>query len=144
MTPPYHPWQPGGERTILGDLTFDSTLHCGNGHDFRPVGDNHIRFRARVGHENYAWRFHFRLDSSGDGREIVLEVADLNHFGQELWQEQATVISTEMPSSVNTSTAPCMMGASFWEPININTCSGVMTTPLLLCLSGSACPRSVS
>ncbi|MBU0608244.1 MAG: hypothetical protein KKI08_10165, partial [Armatimonadetes bacterium] len=70
----YQPWQPGGVRVQLGDLTFDSTLPCGNGHDFRAVGAPascrhavHVRFRARVGRENYAWRFHFRIESPGDG-----------------------------------------------------------------------------
>ena len=92
---PYQPWQPGGVRVQLGDITLDSTIPCGNGHDFREVGEGHVRFRARVGRANYAWRYYFRIDSPGDGREVLLEVADLNHFGQELWQEQATVISTD-------------------------------------------------
>ena len=35
----------------------------------------------------------------------------------------ATVISTEMPSSFNTSTAPCMTGASFGEPMRMRTCN---------------------
>ncbi|MEN6642778.1 MAG: M14 family zinc carboxypeptidase [Armatimonadia bacterium] len=91
----YSDWRPGGERTTLGDLTFDSTIHCGNGHDFEQVGPNHYRFRARPGLVTYAWRFLMRIESPGDGREVILEVADFNHFGQELWQEQAAVMSTD-------------------------------------------------
>ncbi len=91
----YRFWRPGGERTALGDLTFDSSVPCGNGHDFRQVGPNHYRFRARPGLATYAWRFLLRIESPGDGREIALEVADFNHFGQELWQEQAAVLSTD-------------------------------------------------
>lgn len=91
----YSDWRPGGERTTIGDLTFDSTVHCGNGHDFQQVGPSHYRFRARPGLVTYAWRFLLRIESPGDGREITLEVADFNHFGQELWQEQAAVLSTD-------------------------------------------------
>ena len=91
----YRDWRPGGERTVLGDLTFDSAIPCGNGHDFRQAGPNHYRFRARPGLVTYAWRFLMRIESPGDGREIVLEVADFNHFGQQLWQEQATVVSAD-------------------------------------------------
>jgi hypothetical protein len=91
----YRDWRPGGERTAIDDLVFDSTVHCGNGCDFRRVGPGHYRFRARPGLATYAWRFLFRLESPGDGREIIVEVADLNHFGQQPWQEQATVVSAD-------------------------------------------------
>ena len=36
----YRDWQPGGERAQLGDIVFDSTIHCGNGHNFHQVGEN--------------------------------------------------------------------------------------------------------
>src|SRR5712692_2160722 len=39
------------------------------------------------------------------------------------------VISTEIPSSLSTSTAPCMIGASLCEPTKIITCSGVIVVP---------------
>ena len=89
----YRQWRLGGERTAIGDVTFDSTIQCGAGQDFHQVGPNHYCFRGRAGLAPYSWRLHFRIESPGDGREIVLEVADFNHFGQELWQEQAAVIS---------------------------------------------------
>lgn len=89
----YRDWRPGGERTQLGDIIFDSTIHCGNGHNFHQVGENHYKFRARTGLAHYSWRHHFLIESPGDGREVTLEVADFNHFGQELWQEAATVVS---------------------------------------------------
>lgn len=88
-------WQLGGTRTSLGDITFDSTIHCGAGQGFEQVAPSHYRFRARAGLAPYAWRFHFCIESPGDGREVTLEVADFNHFGQELWREQATVRSTD-------------------------------------------------
>lgn len=88
-------WRPGGERTADGDLVFDSTIEAGNGQGFERVGPGHFRFRARCGLEPYAWRCHLRIESPGDGREIILEVADFNHFGQEPWQEQATVVSRD-------------------------------------------------
>ena len=40
-----------------------------------------------------------------------------------------TVISLEMPNSFNTSTAPCITGASESEPIKIRT-SGIVYCPL--------------
>jgi len=85
----------GGERVTVGNVTFDSMIPCGNGHDFTQVGPAHVRFRARCGLAPYSWRFYFRIESPGDGRQITLEVADFNHFGQELWQEQATVYSVD-------------------------------------------------
>ncbi|MBM4051061.1 MAG: hypothetical protein FJ279_38680 [Planctomycetes bacterium] len=97
MTRPWtcRDWKPGGERMSLGDLTFDSTAHCGVGQDFREVSPGHYGFRARAGFEPYCWRFHFRIESPGDGRDITLEVADFNHFGQEFWQQQAAVLSRD-------------------------------------------------
>lgn len=91
----YRQWQPGGERRTFADVTFDSTIHCGNGHDFVQIAPGHYRFRARCGMSTYSWRFYMRIDSPGDGRRIVLEVADFNHFGQQLWQERAAVISRD-------------------------------------------------
>lgn len=91
----YEDWQPGGERASFGDLSFDSRLHCGNGHDFVQVAPGHYRFRARVHLAPYAWRFFFRIDSPGDGREITLEVADFNHEGRTPWHESATAWSTD-------------------------------------------------
>ncbi|MEW6356933.1 MAG: M14 family zinc carboxypeptidase [Planctomycetota bacterium] len=91
----YRDWKAGGERTTIWDLTFDSTIHCGAAQNFHEVGPNHIRFRARAGLEPYAWRFHFCIESPGDGREVVLEVADFNNLGGELWQEQAAVWSRD-------------------------------------------------
>jgi len=88
-------WWPGGERVRLGDLVLDSTLHCGNAHDFVQVADGHIRFRSRVHLAPYAWRFLFTIDSPGDGREITLEVADFNHEGRTPWHESATAYSTD-------------------------------------------------
>ncbi len=91
----YRDWQLGGVRVELDDITFDSTIHCGAGQGFERVAPNHYRVRARPGLPTYAWRLHFCIESPGDGGEIVLEAADFNHFGQELWQEQATVISRD-------------------------------------------------
>ena len=91
----YRHWQLDGERTTLGDVTFDSTIHCGAGQGFHEVGPGHYRFRSRAGLAPYAWRLHFCIESPGDGREVTLEVADFNHFGQELWQECAAVVSRD-------------------------------------------------
>jgi len=91
----YADWLPGGERVRLADLVLDSTLHCGNAHDFVQVADGHIRFRSRVHLAPYAWRFLFTIDSPGDGREITLEVADFNHEGRTPWHESATAYSTD-------------------------------------------------
>lgn len=91
----YTDWRPGGERACFGDLAFDSTLHCGNGHDFVQVAPEHYRFRSRVYLAPYAWRFLFRIDSPGDGREITVEVADFNHAGRTPWHESATVHSAD-------------------------------------------------
>jgi len=91
----YRDWQPGGERATFGELSFDSRLHCGNAHDFVQVAPEHYRFRARAHRAPYAWRFLFRIDSPGDGREITLEVADFNHEGRTPWHESATAWSTD-------------------------------------------------
>lgn len=91
----YGDWRPGGERTTLSGVTFDSTIPGGAGWAFSQVGPDHFRFRARAGLEPYAWRACFRIDTDRVGRAITLEVADFNHFGQELWQEQATVVSRD-------------------------------------------------
>ena len=87
--------RPGTERTRIGDLLLDSTLHCGSGHDFTRVADDHIRFRARFPGAPYAWRFRFTIDAPGDGREITLEVADLNHEGRTPRHESATAYSRD-------------------------------------------------
>ena len=89
----YRDWRLGGERTTTGDVTFDSTIHCGAGQAFREPDPGHYLCRSRAGLEPYAWRLHFCIESPGDGREITVEAADFNHFGQELWQEQAAVVS---------------------------------------------------
>ncbi len=91
----YEDWRPGGERASFGDVTLDSTLHCGNGHDFEQVALGHYRFRARTGLVPYAWRFLIAIDSPGDGREIMLEVADLNHEGRTPWHESGTAYSLD-------------------------------------------------
>ncbi|MEA3402307.1 MAG: M14 family zinc carboxypeptidase [Armatimonadota bacterium] len=91
----YADWRPGGERAEFGDVTLDSTLHCGNAHDFTRVASDHYRFRSRTGLAPYAWRFLFTIDSPGDGREITLEVADFNHEGRTPWHESATVWSDD-------------------------------------------------
>jgi len=91
----YRRWQLDGERTTVGDITFDSTVHCGAGQGFQEIAPGHFRFRSRAGLAPYAWRLHFCIESPGDGREVTLEVADFNHFGQELWQEGATVVSRD-------------------------------------------------
>lgn len=91
----YESWRPGGERACFEDITLDSTLHCGNGHDFVRVADEHYRFRARTGLVPYAWRFLLTIDSPGDGREITLEVTDFNHDGRTRWHESATAWSRD-------------------------------------------------
>lgn len=91
----YTDWRPGGERAAFGDIALDSTLHCGNGHDFTEVAPGHFRFRARTGLAPYAWRFLLAIESPGDGREITLEVADFNHEGRTPWHESATVYSVD-------------------------------------------------
>lgn len=93
----YRDWKPGGERVTLDGLTFDSTIHCGNSHDFVKVGPDHYRFRARVAQRRYTWRFHFKIEcpESMLGRTITMEVADLNHGGRQLWQEAANVYSED-------------------------------------------------
>jgi hypothetical protein len=88
-------WQPGGERRSFGEITFDGSVHCGAGHSFEQVGVDHFRCRSRSGDAPYSWRLHLCIDSPGDGREIALEAADFNHFGQELWQESAAVVSRD-------------------------------------------------
>ena len=91
----YQDWKPGGERTTLDDITFDSTIHCGNGHNFVRVADGHYRFRARIDHAPYAWRFYFKVECpKAIGRTITLEVADFDHAGRTPWHEGATVYST--------------------------------------------------
>ncbi len=87
--------RPGGERTTLGGVTFDTTFSGGCGHGFEQVGDGHYRFRARHGREPYAWRFCLRIESPGRGRKVVVEVADFNHFGGQPWQETAAVVSDD-------------------------------------------------
>ena len=92
----YQAWKPGGERVAIDGITFDSTIHCGNGHDFRKVGQDHYRFRARVGREPYAWRFYFKIECpAAVGRTITLEVADFDHAGRTVFHESATVWSTD-------------------------------------------------
>lgn len=91
----YEDWRPGGERAQFSEIALDSTLHCGNGHDFTQVGPGHYRFRSRTGLAPYAWRFLFAVESPGDGREIVLEVADFNHEGRTPWHESATACSID-------------------------------------------------
>ena len=91
----YRDWRLGGQRAALGDVTFDSTVHCGAGQGFAEIAPGHYLVRGRPGLVTYSWRLHFRLESPGDGREVVLEAADMNHFGQELWQEQAAVVSED-------------------------------------------------
>ena len=93
----YRDWKPGGERTTLDGMTFDSTIHCGGGQDFVKVGPDHYRFRARVAQRRYAWRFYFKIEcpESRIGSTITLEVADLNHGGRQLWQEAANVYSED-------------------------------------------------
>ncbi len=87
---------PNQQRVSLDGITFDSRFPCGNGHDFRKVGPNHYRFRARAGREPYAWRFYFKIECpDAAGREITLEVADFNHAGRTLFHEGATVWSTD-------------------------------------------------
>ena len=86
----------GGERRTLDGITFDSTIHCGNGHSFEKVAVGHYRFRARLDRAPYTWRFYFKiLCPEAVGQTITLEVADFNHFGRKLFQEGATVISTD-------------------------------------------------
>ena len=90
----YDDWKPAGERTALDGITFDSTIHCGNGHNFVKLGEDHYRFRARVAQRLYAWRFYFKITCpEAVGRTITVEVADFNHGGRELWQESANVYS---------------------------------------------------
>ncbi len=92
----YADWKPGGQRTTLDGITFDSTVHCGGGHNFVRVGPDHYRFRARIDHAPYAWRFYFRIECpDAVGRTITLEVADFNHAGRTVWHEGATVYSTD-------------------------------------------------
>ena len=97
----YTHWRPGGERARFGEVAFDSSVHCGNGHDFVQLAGGHrtscghFRFRARVHLAPYAWRFLFRIDSPGAGREITLEVADFNHTGRTPWHESATACSED-------------------------------------------------
>jgi len=89
-------WKPGGERVCIDGITFDSTIHCGNGYDFQRVAKDHYRFRARVGREPYAWRLYFKIECpQAVGREITLEVADFNHAGRTLFHESATAWSTD-------------------------------------------------
>ena len=91
----YRKWNPRGERVRLGDVTFDSAIDGGAGQNFQLLGSDRVRFRARAGLEPYSWRFCFCIESPGDRRVITLEAADFNHFGQELWQEQAAVVSRD-------------------------------------------------
>ncbi len=92
----YEDWKPGGQRTTLDGIAFDSTIHCGGGHGFVKVGENHYRFRARIDHAPYAWRFYFKIECpEAVGRTITLEVADFDHAGRTPWHEGATVYSTD-------------------------------------------------
>ena len=92
----YDCWRPGGERTTLDGITFDSTIHCAGGHDFVKVAKDHYRFRARIDHARYAWRFYFKIECPSDvGRTVTLEVADFDHAGRTPWHEGATVYSTD-------------------------------------------------
>lgn len=96
VAPPGVRWKPGGQRISIDGITFDSSIHCGNGHDFQRVGPDHYRFRARVGRQGYTWRFYFKIECpQAVGREITLEVADFNHFGYTVFNESATVWSTD-------------------------------------------------
>jgi len=91
----YEDWKPGGQRTTIDGITFDSTIHCGNGHDFVKLGKDHYRFRARIDHAPYAWRFCFKMECpQAVGRTITLEVADFNHAGRTPFHESATAWST--------------------------------------------------
>lgn len=119
MTPckPDAAWRPGGERASFGDITLDSSLHCGAGHGFQQVGPDHFRLRGRAGFAPYSWRLHLRIDSPGDGREVLLEVADFNHFGQELWQESAAVVSRDGELWTDLGTANIEIVA--WTPTGI-------------------------
>ncbi len=110
----YEDWQPGGEHKRFGDITLDSRMHCGNACDLTEVGPGHYRFRSRVHLAPYAWRFLLRVDSPGDGREIILEVADFNHEGRTPWHESATVWSTD---------------AMTWRPFDIDRLEIVDWTP---------------
>ncbi|NQT12554.1 MAG: hypothetical protein HQ582_07395 [Planctomycetes bacterium] len=92
----YDDWKPGGQRTTIDGITFDSTIHCGNGQDFVKAGEDHYRFRARIDHAPYAWRFYFKIQCPENvGRTITLEVADFDHAGRTPWHESATVYSTD-------------------------------------------------
>ncbi|MBT3377024.1 MAG: hypothetical protein HN742_16320 [Lentisphaerae bacterium] len=113
-------WRPCGERTVLGDIVFDSTVHCGAGHSFEQIGQDHYRFRGRAGLAPYSWRFHLSIESPGDGREITLEVADFNHFGQELWQEAATVVSGDGEQWTDLGTESIRVVP--WTPTGVPAC----------------------
>ena len=111
----YRHWTPGGERTTLDGITFDTTIHCGNGHNFVKVADAHYRFRARIDHAPYTWRFCVKLHCPrAVGRTITLEVADFDHGGRNLWQERATVASTD---------------GEHWQPLGTRNISIVPWTP---------------
>ncbi|HUT89213.1 MAG TPA: M14 family zinc carboxypeptidase [Thermoguttaceae bacterium] len=92
----YDAWKPGGERVALDGITFDSTIPCGAGHDFVRVADDHYRFRSRIDHAPYAWRFYFKIECpEAVGRTITLEVADFDHAGRTPFHESATVYSLD-------------------------------------------------
>jgi len=94
MRPP-RPWSPDGEGTCIGDLVFDSTFDGGVGYSFENIGPARYRVRTRADRAAYSWRVCFRIESPGDGRSVEIEIADFNHFGQNLWQERAAVVSTD-------------------------------------------------
>ncbi|MFA7185195.1 MAG: hypothetical protein WC082_09895, partial [Victivallales bacterium] len=79
------------ERTSIGDISFDSMIHCGSGYGFYEKAENHYAFRTRLGDALYSWRFYFKITSPGDGRKIVLEATDFNHEGRTPWNEGAAV-----------------------------------------------------
>jgi Zinc carboxypeptidase len=81
------------ERKSIGDINFDSTIHCGSGYGFYKKAENHYAFRTRLGDALYSWRFYFKITSPGDGRKIILEVTDFDHEGRTPWNEGAAVFS---------------------------------------------------
>ena len=115
----YEDWRPGGACASFGDVAFESTLHCGNGHDFAQLTGRKAcptyRFRSRCGLAPYAWRFLLAIESPGDGREIALEVADFNHEGRTPWHESATAYSVD--------------GGATWLPFPIEWLEIVDWTP---------------
>jgi len=89
-----NPLERSTERTAVGAMTFDSTIHCGNGREFREVAPGHYRFRARVGRARHVWRFCFKIESPSAPGPIVLEVCDFNYGGKPVrWRETSAVYS---------------------------------------------------